>query len=110
MPKVSLWSCIRDVINTYSDGELVSRQQLIAKIKEAYPEKLSECSFDLYRHTLTKVKVLGWISNGNYKKLQHFPKSLTTTKASKLESHYKWEKPDWKDWFSENIEDRIKML
>jgi len=110
MPKITLWSCLRDALNSYNDGQLFSRKQILYKIKEAYPDVLSESSFDLYRLMLTRIKVLEWISKGVYKKLQHFPESLTTSKAHKLEIHYQWEKDTWADWFVDNIEDRIKLL
>jgi len=109
MKEKSLWYCFREAINSIEDGQLISRKKLLVKVGNIYSEKLSGGSFDIYRQTLTNIKVLEWIDRGIYKKVQNFPESLTTSKAHKLENQMRWY-PSWKDWFAENLEERIKML
>jgi hypothetical protein len=106
----TLWSSLREAINSIEDGQLVSRQKLLQKLNDLHSEKVSGGSFDIYRLMLTKINVLEWIEKGVYKKVQKFPESLSTSKAHKLEIHLKWGRPTWKDWFPENLEDRIKLL
>lgn len=100
---------MRKGINSFKDGQIVSRKQLLTKIAEFYPDKISEGSFDIYRLTLTKINILQHASRGKYKIVQEFPEDLSSSKAHKLKIELRW-RPSWKDWFYNNVKDRIKNM
>jgi hypothetical protein len=101
--KTSLWSRIRDAINTYDIDEEFTRQDILKKI--GYP---TGGSFDLYRLDLTHVGVIEKIGKALYKKKCNIPDNFTTTKLNKLQIELYWHK-SWKDWFI-TLEDRMKSM
>ena len=109
LEEITFWEAMRKGINSFKDGQLVTRKQLISKIAEFYPEEVSEGSFDIYRLTLTKINILQHVSRGKYKIVQEFPENLSSSKALKLEIELRW-RPSWKDWFYNNVKDRIRNM
>jgi hypothetical protein len=102
----SLWSQIRNVINSYEIGEEFTRKEFRKKLNNP-----KTGSFDLYRHNLTIVGVIDKIGLALYKKNCNIPENLTTTKLNKFVAEKLWwnTKLNWKDWFME-LEDRLRTL
>jgi len=105
----TFWSSMRNAVNSFKDGEEITRKQILQMIQNDFDEKISKTSFDIYRLLITHIKILEPVKRGTYKKIQNFPESLTAGKAHKLESQMKWS-PSWKDWFAKDLEERLKML
>ena len=104
MNEESLWSKIKRFINSYENGQTIKRQEFFSEFPDC-----SQSSFDIYRLSLTKIKVLAWHNKGEYIKLYNIPDTLTTTKMHKFENVLRWKKPDWKDWFMDH-QDRLNRL
>lgn len=102
-PKPSLWSMIRDTVNSYEIGEEFTRKDIREKLNN--PET---SSFDLYRLDLTHVGILTRIGTGLYKKNCNIPETLTTTKLRRLLIERRF-RPSWKDWFMD-LQDRLDRL
>ncbi len=73
----SLWSQIRNAINSYEVGEEFTRKDIRKKLD--YPQG---SSFDLYRLDLTHAGVLSKIERALYKKNCNIPEDFTTTKLN----------------------------
>lgn len=106
MNKETMWDKMKRFINSYEDGEIIKRKDFF----KTFPEfQETSSSFDIYRLSLSHIKILEPHGRGEYKKLYSIPESLTTTKMFKFENELKWKKPDWKDWFVDH-QDRLNRL
>jgi hypothetical protein len=100
------WNFICKFINSYNDGDIVTRKEM----REAFvlakyginSEVFIRSTLDGYKRLLTRIGVLEDVSRGKYKKLHSIPSTLTSTGARRIAT----ELPNWKDWFM-TIEDRL---
>jgi hypothetical protein len=105
MKNETTWEKVKIFINSYEVGDVIKRKDFFLK----FPECAISTSFDIYRLSLTKIKILEPCGTGFYRKKYDIPESLTTTKMYKLENKLTWYKPDWKDWFMD-YQDRLNRL
>ena len=104
-PNLEYWMFISEFINSKKIGEIITRKEMLEKFRQTYSRDCQTKTLDGYRNLLTRIGILEWYKLGKYIKLQDIPKKLTSTKARKLLYDR-----SWKDWFAENMEDRLKML
>jgi hypothetical protein len=67
---MSLFSDIRDYINSKPNGEIIYRMDL-----NSY---FSSTSVDQYRRRLTLLGYLTWVGNGQYEKIKDIPENFTS--------------------------------
>ena len=100
----TLWSKIKEAINSYEIGEEFTRKDIREKLN--YPEG---GSFDLYRLDLTHAGIISKVGPALFKKNCNIPETLTTTKLHRFLIEERWKPPTWKNWFIE-LEDRLRSL
>ena len=89
----SVWSLLKEYINSFPDGSVITRKGLI---KAIYTEDISRSytTVDAYKGNLLTLGYFGKVGIGKYKKMCNIPERLTTTAVAKA-----LQDDSWKQWF-----------
>jgi hypothetical protein len=92
----SIWDLLKEYINKFPTGDIISRSTVISYIyhQKYIKSYLNYNTFDGYIYNLKAVQVLETISPGKYKKLRDIPIKLTTSQLRKVSN-----KNSWESWF-----------
>ncbi len=90
----SIWELLKEYINKFPMGNVISRMDLISSIYYKYSSLQRYNTVDSYIYNLRTVGVLETIKPGKYKKLRNIPIKLTTSQLSRVAK-----KNSWESWF-----------
>jgi hypothetical protein len=89
----SVWSLMKKYINSFPNGSIITRQELINAI---YTEDISKTytTVDSYKGNLMNLGYFGKAGRGKYEKMCNIPERLTTSAVAKA-----LQDDSWKQWF-----------